>query len=625
MTRAAAAALVGIVAASFLSAAATAQHPSPQRVAELINDFPELQNTPNPVRGGYILDPTFRRKVAPPKLEDAYTKALEALAGAELSRAVADDAVISAVRREESRQADVSTAENNVIAAEEQKQRAQRMEPPDGGGSAIDEAEKALAYAKSALFTAKVNLVVAQSERKDAEQKDQSVDVDFQKIAALELAARAARNNSIVPANLLQACSVQGMAIQRNTIIVQFADSATKPEIDAVLQRHRVHTVSGMPEISLFILEMDPPLHLPESDREHQQRLTRTTRGLAAEKQFVVTAVQQGTLHGATTPRLLPAVLIPRPCWSWPTANDSGIDSAKLIRLPLAWGDVNTSRKANSAAIPVAVLDEGFSANDDLTALTNICSQTTLVHGSQVAGVLTGASGNDKVPQGTAPIAQVTTCALGALPADCVGDNVAFISVAVSLRDLIVNHTPKVINVSLGYNWSDFSTLGSTDADVQTLVTAQGSIVRDLLTYFQNTVVVVSAAGNDCFVSSCDEPAVWTSPINWAALGPTSPSGTPACANVLVVEDVDSKGTEAVRSCKHGSVRAPGEQLLTCGAGTDSSPDGGTSIAAPVVSAVAALMLARNSALKPEQIVSIIKQSNIVDALSAVQTAATTH
>jgi subtilisin family serine protease len=135
--------------------------------------------------------------------------------------------------------------------------------------------------------------------------------------------------------------------------------------------------------------------------------------------------------------------------------------------------------------------------------------------------------------------------------------------------------------------------------------------------YHFTDVIVTSAAGNECEKvrsSPCTHLAKWSSPFNWAGLGDglRSPS-------VFVVESIDKDRKPSLFSCVGGHIAAPGEAIAstlttrspetmeeTIAGLANYGSDRGTSLAAPEVTAIIALMLAYNPSLKPEAVAQIL-------------------
>jgi len=278
------------------------------------------------------------------------------------------------------------------------------------------------------------------------------------------------------------------------------------------------------------------------------------------------------------------------------------------IRADQAW------TSSTGAGVVIAVVDTGVDAsNPDLAG--RLVTGVDLVdggdgtvdpfgHGTHVAGIAAAATGNGVGVSGAAPGAQIMPVRV--LAADGTGDD----DVIAEGIDWAVQHGADVVNLSLG------------DSGALARLSKNGPLNQAVRRANDAGVVVVAAAGND------------------GATRQTYRLGVP----VIVVNASTPDGTAAEYS-NTGDVRAvaaPGTQILSTAPVEPSTlwPDGtdgygvldGTSMAAPLVSAVAALLVAQG--LDPQEIADRIAQTaapasgdpalgaGVVDAAAAVGAAA---
>lgn len=303
------------------------------------------------------------------------------------------------------------------------------------------------------------------------------------------------------------------------------------------------------------------------------------------------------------------------------------------INLPAAWD------RSLGAGVRVAVIDTGYRPHADLaanivggydfiadTATANDgngrdadardpgdwCSSSSSWHGTHVAGTIAAVTNNGLGVAGVAPSARIVpvrvlgTC--GGYTSD-IAAGVVWASGG-TVSGIPANAYPaRVLNLSLGGS-------GACGTTMQNAINSARS----------RSAMLVIAAGNSNTNASNASPA--------------------NCAGVITVGATTRTGARTSFS-NYGSivdVAAPGEGILsTLNAGStvpgaDSYvPKSGTSMAAPHVAGVAALMLAKNAALTPDQVESMLKSSarafpvspgttttigaGIVDAKKAVDTA----
>jgi serine protease AprX len=275
------------------------------------------------------------------------------------------------------------------------------------------------------------------------------------------------------------------------------------------------------------------------------------------------------------------------------------------VRAPRIWSD----RANTGQGVTVAVLDSGIQPSSDLpNALLGIdlvTNSPTLGdaggHGSHVAGIIagTGAMSNG-VYKGVSPDARLISVKV----ADDSG-TATYSSVIKGIQWVVANrrtYNIRVMNLSLG-------------------ATAIGTYKNDPLAaavemaWFSG-IVVVSSAGNQSAINvPANDPyviAVGALDQNetasrtddqvalWSARGPTSYDG-------LAKPDLVAGGRRVI------SLRVPGSYLdrrqPSQAVGSSYFRLSGTSMAAPVVSGVAALVLAANPGLTPNQVKYVLAES----------------
>lgn len=303
------------------------------------------------------------------------------------------------------------------------------------------------------------------------------------------------------------------------------------------------------------------------------------------------------------------------------------------INLPAAWD------RSLGAGVRVAVIDTGYRPHADLaanivggydfiadTAVSNDgngrdadardpgdwCSSSSSWHGTHVAGTIAAVTNNGLGVAGVAPSAQVVpvrvlgTC--GGYTSD-IAAGVVWASGG-TVSGIPANAYPaRVLNLSLGGS-------GACGTTMQNAINSARS----------RSAMLVIAAGNSNINASNASPANCAGVIT---VGATTRTGArTSSSNYGSIVDVAAPGADILSTLNAGST-VPGADSYV--------PKSGTSMAAPHVAGVAALMLAKNAALTPDQVESMLKSSarafpvspgttttigaGIVDAKKAVDTA----
>ncbi len=437
----------------------------------------------------------------------------------------------------------------------------------------------------------------------------------------------------------LQGFGYKGLPIQKDLLLLQLRPDADVGSLDELLSKYDLTPRSGIPEIGLLVVEMGPKTPAKVAARAATEAAPEAQgTDVRALKETVQALRQEPIVRMAAVNTLLSPSVVPRPSASigtdvqgkifrveWPDNSTvpvpqrrDGCWGQKAVRFPAAWNFNDAIRVRGSTAIRVGVVDVGFALHEDLAF--DVSPVTPLAvndHGNHVAGIIGAKFDNGLGVNGGAPFVRVTVCTartvtgVTELPAiyPVISDVIA------SLVQFILN-TPdlKAINLSLGYNWvPNLSRNPNTDAQIEDLVKSHGVIVRAIADLAaERDMILVSAAGNDTRAGFPDIRAEFASPFNWAALN-RGISDRPA-RNIIVVESIGRTGAISPFSNVRGCLSAPGEQILSTVAHDDLGQVAadryavmnGTSMAAPQVTALIALMYAYNPELTMDQVLGIL-------------------
>jgi subtilisin family serine protease len=399
-----------------------------------------------------------------------------------------------------------------------------------------------------------------------------------------------------------------GIPVDPSAVIVQFVPAATIAEMKRLFDDYELTPTVISAELLLFRCEFRHSVPAGWATLE----LHRVLRLLRTESR-VLTAYPNTALEGQVLPS---RALVPTDrCLSYAdVCTPNGTAALRVMNFPSAWNFRDAMKRYGATNIGVGVLDTGFGSHEDLRIQQVQGCATRVVpaavdHGNHVAGIIGATFNNGIGIDGACPVAQLYGCAVpGVARGDAVGRVVAFDVAMLHLLKLMSATNIRVINLSLGYNWLEMFTNADDDPYVQALVRDQG-ITSQSLAHLARTrgIIFVTAAGNDSVVAK-DQPgfanvsARFASPFNWAAID-KSPLLDPQ-PNIIVVESVSLKGARSEFSNVGGSLSAPGEDIYSL-SGSDGqyTAQSGTSMAAPYVAALVAMMFAYNPALSADEVV----------------------
>lgn len=525
------------------------------RATALLQEFPALAARPNPA--ALVPDPLFRNDSGESG-PTAYDESLSVLLKAHYGLTRAEDRLVY-------RRTELAHREEELAALEQRRL-------------------KDALWWKSGEHEKEVRDATARrdSARRDVAEAEELVKAQTLKVRVAEADVQSAR----IAYEEAHGSSPRGsgsqeriVTVESRTLAVMFHDDTPPDKIREVLAQQRLETVSGVAQLSLFVVRLTDLLDDASPEAAAAGLHARIQRLL--ELPIVEAAAPNIPLHGTILPPPNPDT--PRP---WFTSDGDPLVNSHF---PEAWNFNRAIRR--SAPVDVAVLDERFLEQQQDLEIEQVpgCGTSTsaIPHGTLVAGIIGARWGDGHGIDGAASSVHLLGCSCQAP---------VFASVVQNLQNL-VDRKPglRIINASLGYNWNEEQIVPADSQIAQRVVINQGVMVRKFLREHQN-IVVVSAAGNDCLgkKSPCDEPAKWTSAFNWALLG-GDVDDSPAVPNVIVVEALDRTGANHFGpSNRHGTLAAIGQGVITTTGADEFAPCDGTSAAAPLVSATLAMMLAVN-------------------------------
>jgi subtilisin family serine protease len=234
------------------------------------------------------------------------------------------------------------------------------------------------------------------------------------------------------------------------------------------------------------------------------------------------------------------------------------------INTPAAWDQTK-----GSASITVAVIDDTVDIYHpdlrnrivspyDAARNSSMLSYPDGDHGTHIAGIIAAAMDNGIGGTGIAPRVNI-------MPINVfIGDN-ADTSDLIAAIEYAINHNANIINLSLGFY--QYSSL----------------LNQVIQKAYQKGIIIVAAAGNDS-TSQASYPAAFDHVISVSSINDSN-----------YLSDYSNYGTTI-------DLAAPGERIYSTIPGGAYDFMSGTSMAAPIVTGVAALVWSQNPELTPKQV-----------------------
>lgn len=363
-------------------------------------------------------------------------------------------------------------------------------------------------------------------------------------------------------------------------------------------------------------------------------------------------------------PRTVPAGPAEFPSWNWTTPS-GGQWGLQKIHAPQAWNLLEPLARLKHAAATVAIVDSFVPHPDvELPGITAPWLPFDYSHGTKVAGIIAAEWGNQAYTDGVAPGAKIQPHATG-----MAGPKGSFEGVADSLSSIISalgdldkgSVRPRVVNLSLGYNWSSTCVYGQRCDPRQVELIANSGCTKPLQKLYVTQqiddagkmaaaviaqlnaaapMLFVVSAGNDSGKISADPcdtgtnygmgdfPLSLNSPWCWAAA-----NSAQARPHIIVAEALGRIGKDLVRSddsnakdstgALAATVFAPGESVGVCSVvakAADVKLASGTSFAAPFVAGAAAWLVQLEPKLSNAELVDLLTTPPYARPFSAAGT-----
>lgn len=403
-----------------------------------------------------------------------------------------------------------------------------------------------------------------------------------------------------------------GIPTARRHLLVGVEPTATPADLDDALSGAGVRLSGSIPEAGIVQVEL--PAH---SDWSTLESVVATLEAHPA-----IAAVTEDLPLGTT-------IVPPEPEdgagaeWTWGPAG-GGNWGWEASGIPQAWNLARHAARAGRAAVPVTVIDVGFTDHPDLDGVLSIAPDAPgHDHGTHVAGIIGMRWGNGACGDGIAsvpldpssPDGAAAVSIRGTVPPAPTGvtshpglATTVGTTLRLAARQVAAAPRARVVNMSLGYNWQLFDcdprptpVAGSTcvSALVRARIETTGRLFATVVETLQRDgeVLFAVAAGNDSgwrtgkIYLGPAFPADLASPMTWAAVH------EPAVRDhILVVEAVgltegSGVGRAEFSNVSGGGVFAPGVDIASTVADGSLATMSGTSMAAPFATGAAAYLL----------------------------------